>query len=127
VNRKKRILLVDDEESVIFVLKNCLGKREDVEIATANNGREACQAARRAPFDLVITDLRMPVMDGVELTQEFKALYPQTAVIWITAYGAHLREADADRLGVYCCLEKPLQVAVIRKAAQAALDDGRCP
>jgi CheY-like chemotaxis protein len=128
MNYNKRILLVDDEERVLFVLSSSLEKLgDDVEIVTAANGREAWQAAQRSPFDLLITDLRMPVMDGVELTQEIKALQPQTAVVWITAHSASLREADANRLGVYCCLEKPLGVGEIRAAARAALDNGESP
>ena len=90
MNCNKRILLVDDEERVLFVLSSSLKKLgDDVEIVTAANGWEAWQMAQRSPFDLLITDLSMPVMDGIELTRAIKALYPQTAVVWITAHSAY--------------------------------------
>jgi DNA-binding NtrC family response regulator len=121
----KRILLVDDEEGVLFVLSNTLKKLGDgVEIVTAHNGWEAWRYAQASPFDLIITDLRMPVMDGVELTQAIRTLTADTTVIWMTAYGAHLRGAEVERLQVYRCLEKPLQVTEIRRVASEALENG---
>ena len=118
----KRILAIDDDERVLFVLRRTLmGLNDGCEIVTAQNGCEALDKIRARPFDLVITDMRMPGMDGVELTEKIRALNSDTVVIWITAYGCHKVEAEAARLSVYECLEKPLKVTEIRRVVQEAL------
>jgi putative two-component system response regulator len=118
-----RILLVDDEERVLFVLSNALKKLGNrFEIVTARDGAQALDYARQLPFNLLITDLHMPLMDGVELTRAVKALCPETAVIWITAYGSYVRRAEAERLGVAYYLDKPLEIGEIRLRAVQALE-----
>jgi DNA-binding NtrC family response regulator len=118
----KRILIVDDEEGVLFVLRNTLIKLgSEYEIVTAHDGREGWDMARETPFDLVITDLRMPVMGGLELTEAIKTSRPDTAVIWMTAHSFFGTDDDAARLEVYRCLEKPLAVTEIRQVAREAL------
>jgi DNA-binding NtrC family response regulator len=120
---RKRILVVDDEEKVLFILHDALMRLGDeYEIVTVQNGREALDKARAMPFDLVITDLRMPDMDGVELTEAIRALDSGTVVIWITAYGCHKVRNEAARLAVYGCLDKPLEIADIRQTVQEALE-----
>jgi DNA-binding NtrC family response regulator len=121
----KRILVVDDEESVLFVLYNGLLRLDDgydVEVDTARDGREALEKLRETPFDLMITDLRFPGMDGIELTEAARELDPDIAVIWVTAYDCHKTSRDAERLGVYRCLDKPLEIDEIRSIAREALD-----
>jgi DNA-binding NtrC family response regulator len=121
--RKKRILVVDDDERVLFVLHDTLIRLgSGYEIVTAQSGYEALDKAREVPFDLIITDLRMPGMDGVELTEAVRTLSPGTVVIWITAYGSQETNAEAQRLGVYRCLDKPLEVTEIRQIAREALE-----
>ena len=119
----KRILVVDDDERVLFVLHDILaGLGSQYEVVTAQSGYEALDKAKEMPFDLLITDLRMTGMDGVELTKAVRTLSPSTVVIWITAYGTQETSAEAQRLGVYRCLDKPLEVAEIRRIAREALD-----
>jgi CheY-like chemotaxis protein len=119
----RRILIIDDDARVLFVLHAALRKLgSQHEIATARNGREALEKMSEAPFDLVITDLKMPGLDGVELTGRIRASNPTTAVIWITAYSCKGLESDAARLGVNDCLEKPLEPTEIRRIAQRALE-----
>ena len=118
----KRILVVDDEEGVLFVLRNTLIKLgSEYEIVTAHDGREGWELARERPFDLVITDLKMPVMSGLELTEAIKASQPETTVVWMTAHSFFGTKEDAARLEVYRCLEKPLAVTEIRQVAREAL------
>lgn len=122
----KCILVVDDDERVLFVLRDILaGLGSQYEVVTAQSGYEALDKARKKPFDLLITDLKMPGMDGVELTEAVRALSPSTVVIWITAYGSQETNAEAQRLGVYRCLDKPLEVAEIRRTALDALEAAR--
>ena len=119
----KRILVVDDDERVLFVLHDILaGLGNQYEVVTAQTGYEALDKAREMPFDLLIADLRMPGMDGVELTEAVRALSPSTVVIWITAYGSQETDAEAVRLAVYRCLDKPLEVTKIRQIAREALE-----
>jgi YesN/AraC family two-component response regulator len=119
----RRILVVDDEDIVLFVLSSALKKLgSDIEIVTARNGTEALKQARQSPFDLLITDLRMPVMNGVQLTEAIRGLSPETAVIWMTAYGSYMLQADAERLGVRHCVDKPVTVGQIRELAGHVLN-----
>ena len=120
---RKRILIIDDEVNVLFVMHDALAKLGDeVEIVTAQGGHEAMRKAVATTFDLIITDLRMPNLDGVELTRAVKTLNPDTVVIWMTAYGYHEVCDTAARLMVYRCLDKPVEVAEIRRIVREALE-----
>jgi DNA-binding NtrC family response regulator len=119
---RKRILIIDDEVNVLFVMHDALAKLGDeVEIVTAQGGYEAMRKAVATTFDLIITDLKMPDLDGVELTRAVKTLNPDTIVIWMTAYGYHKVSDTAARLMVYRCLDKPVEVAEIRRIVREAL------
>ena len=72
----KRILVVDDEEQVVSVLRDSLRKLgQDYEIVTAQNGYDALEVVKKTSFDLVITDLKMPGMNGLELTEAIHTLF----------------------------------------------------
>lgn len=119
----QRILVVDDEARVLLILHDTLQRLgSSFEVVTAQSSSEALKMARKEAFDLVITDLRMPGMDGVELTRALRSMYPEVPVIWITAYGCHKAARESDKLEVYRCLDKPLEIKQIRQAAQEALD-----
>jgi len=114
----QRILIVDDEARVLLILHDTLQRLgSSFEVVTAQSGSEALKEARKAAFDLVITDLRMPGMDGVELTRALKAMHPDVNVVWITAYGCHKASEESARLGVCRCLDKPLEIKQIRQVA----------
>ncbi len=119
----RRILIVDDDSQVLFVLSATLSRLSGApDIVTAHDGRDALGRLSQAPFDLVITDLRLPLLDGVSLTEEIRESAPSTVVIWITAYSSKKLAADADRLAVHDFLEKPLEPAEFRRIVQRALD-----
>jgi CheY-like chemotaxis protein len=119
---KRRILIADDESRVLLILHDSLKKLGDAyEITTAHNGREALQLALDEPFDLVITDLRMPGLGGVELARRVKAAQPGTEFIWITAYGCHNVAEECAHLGILTCLDKPLEIREIRSRVKEAL------
>jgi DNA-binding NtrC family response regulator len=122
MNHRTRILVVDDDDRVRFILEGALQKLGDnYEIVTAGNGREALDKASQMHFDLLITDLRLPRSDGLALTSAFAKVSPETKVVWITAYGCHRFADPAKRLSVLQCLDKPLEIQEIRKAALDAL------
>ncbi len=83
---KEKILLVDDEEDICKVLGISLA---DIgyRVHTAKNGEEALRIFKQVRPSIVITDIRMPVMDGIELLRKIKTNYPETEVIMISAYG----------------------------------------
>lgn len=125
MNDLKRILVVDDEKKVLFVFRGALRSLgEGYEVVTAADGYEALEKARQQPFDLLMTDLKMPDIDGIDLTREMLAINPNLTVIWMTAYGCHRVASKAAQLGVCCCLNKPLTIDEIRRAVHDALNNG---
>lgn len=118
------ILIVDDEERVLFVLQNALMKlADDFKVLTANTAHDALRKASDERCDLVITDLIMPGTDGIEFTEKIRAMEGEPTVVWMTAYGCQSFRAEAERLGVYRCVEKPLEIDEVRRLALDALDD----
>jgi CheY-like chemotaxis protein len=125
----KRILVVDDDERILFVLEHALsGVLPGTEVITATNAPQALEQVSEVRVDLVLTDLRMPGQDGVSLTADLRALIPSTPVIWVTAHQGPAVLAEAQRLGVYRCLTKPVELGEIRAAVRGALEgtDGEC-
>jgi DNA-binding NtrC family response regulator len=121
----RHVLVVDDEESVLFVLYNGLLRLDDgyeIEVEKAHEGREALEKLRETHFDLLITDLRLPGMDGVTLTEAARDIDSDIVVVWITAHDCHKVRRDRERLGVYRCLDKPLEIDEIRGIVREALE-----
>ena len=118
----KRILVVDDEESVASLVADSLSELgRDYHVETASSGREALRKIASHSFDLVITDLRMPGMDGLELMERIRAGYPKTRLILMTGYGSPLVQSQATRLNVYRYITKPFQIEDLLEAAREAL------
>jgi DNA-binding NtrC family response regulator len=123
VKTPKRILVVDDEDRVLMVLQEGLAMLgEGYEIATAHDGLEALGKIKEREFDVLITDLRMAGMDGEELTEAVRTWDPAIQTIWITAYDCHEVRAEAERLAVYRCLDKPVDIEDIRAVVLEALE-----
>jgi CheY-like chemotaxis protein len=121
----KRILIVDDEAKVLFVMSTALRMLDrGLEITAVRSGQEALQEIEDHRFDLVITDLKMPDVSGVKLTEVIRAQGRATAVVWITAYGCYRVHEDSGRLGVYRCLDKPVKIDQMREVALEALQAG---
>lgn len=115
----KKILIVDDEPAVLFALSEALAdRRRGVKVATAANGNEAVAILESEKVDLVVTDLRMPEMDGFELMAWLRRSFPHLPVIVMTAY-----MAESSRLGVggLDILEKPFDLGILRKKASDML------
>lgn len=118
-----RILVADDDEQMRFLWRGALLKPIGAyDVVTATDGCQALKELTRASFDLLVTDLKMPGMGGLELTMALRQAGHQVAIIWISGLAPHDMDEQAERLGVYCCLRKPLRVAQIREAVAEALD-----
>jgi two-component system response regulator HydG len=118
---KKTILVVEDDRTVGESLRSLL-KRKGYTIHLASHGKEALQVFRQKTVDLVITDLVMPRMDGMELLQAVKDLKPETEAIVISAQGTIEKAVQAMRLGAFDFIEKPINPRVISMVVERALE-----
>jgi DNA-binding NtrC family response regulator len=100
-----RILVVDDEPGIRVMLSAAL-KREGHEVLLATDGQSALATLETGPVDLVVTDIRMPGMSGIELLDAAKRIDPALSVIMMTAYGSKDTVLDALRLGATDYVEK---------------------
>jgi DNA-binding NtrC family response regulator len=120
---ERPILVVDDEESMRLALSEAL-TRSGHSVDCVSNGYDALIKINAAPVKLVITDVRMPKMDGLEVLQEIKKISPQTPVIVITAYGAVQNAVDAMRKGATDYILKPFSFEDLGAAVKRALTNG---
>lgn len=118
----RHILIVDDEENVALTLRYMLQKLPGCDIAVATGSQQALWFLKQRPFDLLITDHRMPGIDGMTLVAYVRQLYPRMAIIVITAYSSDALREQAAYFSIPHVLDKPLELAEIRRAALEALD-----
>jgi CheY-like chemotaxis protein len=131
---RKRILIVEDEENQREVFQLILtGERGEMgaqlyQVETAGSGHEALRLFKRGRFDLVLTDLKMPGMDGIELLNELAKLDSSLPVILLTAHGSIETVKDALRQGAFDYLEKPIDrvklLEVVSRAVGEVKDHG---
>lgn len=119
-----RILIVDDEEVICNVLDRRLTK-EGYSCTTANNGKEALNHFYKNSFSLIISDMKMPEMTGIELLQKVKAIDPKMKMIMVTAYPDIDLAVNAMRLGAYDFIIKPADLDLIVMSVKKALESRR--
>ena len=118
--RKHRILVVDDERVTRMNLDHVLGK-EGYDVRTAADGEEALDLLAEAPFDVIVTDLKMERVDGMDLLQRAKQQDPTVEVIIISGYATLPTAVEAMRQGSYHFLAKPLKLNEVRQTVASAL------
>jgi len=118
---KKTILIAEDDLNVGESLRSLL-KKKGYAIRLAQNGKEALQLFRQGRADLLITDLVMPKMDGIELLEGVKSLKPETEVIVISAQGTIEKAVQAMKLGAFDFIEKPINPRVISLLVERAIE-----
>jgi DNA-binding NtrC family response regulator len=105
----QRILIIDDEVDMLMLLRMIIEDNTDYDVETTNSPTEGIKLFREEDYDLVITDLKMPGLDGMDIFDEFKDLNPDVPVIMITAYGSIETSDDALRKGVAEFITKPFR------------------
>ncbi len=115
-----RLLIVDDEQSICWGLSR-LGAQLGHEVETAASAEDGLTAAKRQAPDLVVLDVRLPGMDGLQALEHFHRLAPQTPVVIITAYGDLATAVAAVRGGAFEYLVKPFDLPVAQRVIERAL------
>ncbi|HUL31498.1 MAG TPA: sigma-54 dependent transcriptional regulator [Thermodesulfobacteriota bacterium] len=105
-----KILVVDDEAPVRDIVRKGLSQMGGYSVEVAQNGAEAIEKIEQDVFDLVLTDLKMPEMDGIELLKTIKGTRPEVMVILMTAYGSIETAVEAMRIGANDYITKPVDL-----------------
>src|SRR6185369_6714858 len=100
VKMKSRILLIEDDASIVAGLKKEL-EVEGYDVAVAERGDKGLAKAKEQPFDVVITDLKMPGLSGLQLVEQLHATKPKLPIILMTAFGTTETAIEATKLGAY--------------------------
>ena len=116
-----RVLAVDDEEVVCESIRRVL-TGEGYEVRTTRSPREGLELVRTDVFDLMLLDVKMPEMDGIELLRAVRAVSPETEVIIVTGYATIETAVEAVKLGAFDYLEKPVSPPQLIVAAARALE-----
>jgi DNA-binding response OmpR family regulator len=114
-----KVLLVDDEEEFVKALAERL-KMRDLRSDTVLDGEEALSYVEGQEPDVMVLDLRMPGIDGMQVLRQVRKAYPNIQVIILTGHGTEKDEEEAKRLGAFDYLEKPVNLDVLVKKMRAA-------
>jgi len=117
--KKMKILLVDDEKEFVETLSERMEMR-DLPSDIALNGEKALQMVEEDAPDVMVLDLKMPGIDGMEVLQKVKKAYPDVQVIMLTGHGSEKDEEEARRLGAFDYLQKPTGVDKIVQTIKRA-------
>jgi DNA-binding NtrC family response regulator len=121
MNAKRHVLVIDDDAVVGRSFDRVLSDK-GYAVDTALSGEEALKDIEAHDYDVVFTDIRMPGMDGLEVTERIKARCPWTPIVVITGYGTEENEAKASVLGVSGFVRKPLTPEMIESITLKALE-----
>lgn len=119
-NKKPRILVVDDEEIARKNLEHIL-KKEDYVVVTAANGMEALEKMGASDFDVIMTDLKMEKVNGLDLLEKARVRYPDSRVIMITAYATVASAVEAMKKGAFHYITKPFKLDEVRGTVREAV------
>ncbi|MFI5304731.1 MAG: response regulator [Nitrospiria bacterium] len=119
---KIKVMIVDDAEGPRRAIETALYREKSLEIKTATCGEEALSYFDSEIFDLVLTDIRMPNMDGHDLLRNIRERFPKTLVILVTGYGTLNSAIEAIRSGAYDYLTKPFKVEELCIVVERAVE-----
>jgi len=116
-----KLLLVDDDEDFVRTLAERLEMR-DLNSEIAEDGEKALEYIRNVEPDVMVLDLKMPGIDGIEVLRQVKNMFPNIQVIIYTGYATDLDEAEARNLGIFDFLKKPVDIEVLVERIKAAYE-----
>jgi DNA-binding NtrC family response regulator len=108
VSEKRRVLIVDDDRDIVTIVSTILGGR-GWDIKAAYNGREALEAVTLSKPDIILLDIMMPEMNGIEVLKRIKKIDTDARIIMITAFGDVESYLDSMELGAYEYINKPFE------------------
>ncbi len=117
----RSVLIVDDEKNIRLTLSMALGKL-NLQVDNAVNGEEALKKLTEKSYGLMLLDLRMPGIDGLEVLRRLPEIRPEVRVVIITAYGSIEAAVEAMKLGAVDFLQKPFDAADVRQLVSSLLD-----
>jgi len=121
MDRKGRILVVDDEELVRWTLEQALTP-DGHNVKAVGSGEEALEEFKRNGYDLVILDIKLPGIDGIEVLKRMQKINPASLVIMITAHGGVSNAVEAMKCGAHDYLQKPFEIEEVKVTVQKALE-----
>ncbi len=120
----KRVLVVDDEDDLTWSISKHLAKDKDrYDLICVNSGKKALEVLSQLPVELVISDIRMPEISGLDLLVKIKDYYPSTKVIIMTAYGSSEVHDEANARGCLKYIEKPFEISELRQLILEAIEE----
>jgi len=120
-----RLLLVDDEERFLATTRILLEKSDVKSIQTATNGGDALKILRKEPVDVVVLDVKMPGMDGVEVLRRLKQEHPLVEVIMLTGHASVESAVDGLKLGAFDYVMKPIDIPPLLEKVEEAYEKKR--
>ncbi len=120
---KANILIVEDELGPREALRMIL--KDDFSLCFATNGKEAVDHFQNHPADLVIMDMKMPEMDGIEALKKIKEIYPSVSVLMVTGYGTIITAVEAMKIGAYDYISKPFDIDHLLNTVEKGLTKRR--
>jgi len=115
----EKVLLVDDEEEFVETLAERMRSR-GMEVATSNSGGEALDLVGTEPYDVVVLDLQMPGMDGIEVLERIKQRQPDIQVVLLTGHATVEKGVEAMKQGALEFLEKPIDLSTLSEIIHKA-------
>lgn len=119
--KDKTILLVDDESEFVTTLSERLGLR-GLQANTATDGEAALRIVEATPPDIMVLDLKMPGLDGLEVLKQTKLIHPATRVILLTGHGSTKEGIEGMKLGAFDYLMKPIDIDELIEKMQEAVN-----
>jgi ATP-dependent Lon protease len=120
-NKRPRILVVDDEEVALKTLERAF-KKEGYMVITASSGMEAFKRLETSDFDVVLTDLKMEKINGIDVLEKVKSRHPDTEVIMITGYASVDSAIESMKKGAFHYISKPLKLEEVRATVRQAIE-----
>jgi ATP-dependent Lon protease len=123
-DRKRRVLIVDDEEDLTWSIAKGLARdKESMDVVCVNSGYRALDALSEQDYDLVVTDIRMPDINGWALLKEARIKYPRTRFIVMTAYGSQDAKNEMIHADIKGYIEKPFEINELRQLIHSSLKE----